>query len=261
MAGAAGVHAAGVHVGGSRSREWRILIEAGPECSWSRARAACNGAAFGERATPPHRGAHTSLHGVCQPPLQHPTAPTPQQLHARQTLGSALPHMSAHTSATSACWFRSLLNGARSVLLPNEGLCGGIPNNFEVLERTEDGDSVVAEGSSLNGQKECKASSADEGDEGDSAAAPAPATEEDEDAAVAPAPQEEEEEEVYYEGSGAPGELIISLLLGTTLLYLVRPRCTSLPVATRFVASFAQVCLWLHAGEIALGCCVPMHPP
>jgi hypothetical protein len=32
----------------------------------------------------------------------------------------------------------------------------------------------------------------------------------------------EEDEEVSYEGRGAPAELIISLLLGGTLLYLVR---------------------------------------
>jgi hypothetical protein len=32
----------------------------------------------------------------------------------------------------------------------------------------------------------------------------------------------EEDEEVFYEGRGAPAELVISLLLGATLLYLVR---------------------------------------
>lgn len=30
-----------------------------------------------------------------------------------------------------------------------------------------------------------------------------------------------EEETTFYEGSGAPGELVISLLLGATLVYLV----------------------------------------
>ena len=32
----------------------------------------------------------------------------------------------------------------------------------------------------------------------------------------------EEDEDVFYEGRGAPAELIISLLLGATLIYLVR---------------------------------------
>ena len=31
----------------------------------------------------------------------------------------------------------------------------------------------------------------------------------------------EEDEEVFYEGRGAPAELIVSLLLGATLIYLV----------------------------------------
>ncbi len=38
--------------------------------------------------------------------------------------------------------------------------------------------------------------------------------------AVQATPEPVVEETVYYEGSGAPGELVVSLLLGATLLYL-----------------------------------------
>lgn len=64
-----------------------------------------------------------------------------------------------------------------------------------------------------------------------------------------------EDEDVFYEGRGAPAELIISLLLGATLLYLVRSinliRCCSLQHLSS-ICTLDQVSCAPHVDVLAM---------